>query len=161
MTDNVLQPRKHAIREAGCDGPGAILVGIDGSPSSLRAAAYAAGLARRQRSRLVAVYVRTLPPALLPLADAGGRAVATLIDTHDAVEHELRTAMESRLPELNIDAGLVVRVGEPYTELLAVAQELQADAVIVGRSTRMLHRIAGSLAVKLVRCGRWPVTVVP
>ena len=34
-------------------------------------------------------------------------------------------------------------------------------AVVVGRSTKMLHRVAGSLAIKLVRAGRWPVTVVP
>lgn len=136
------------------DGPRAILVGIDGSDSSLRAAAYAVGLARRQRCRLVAVFVRTLPPFMLP-TDTIGSAVTTLMDTHDAVERELRRALA------DVDAHLIVRIGEPYTELLAVAQELRADAVIVGRSTKTLHRIAGSLAVKLVRCGRWPVTVVP
>ena len=38
---------------------------------------------------------------------------------------------------------------------------LYPDAVIVGRSTKILHRVIGSLAVKLTRCGRWPVTVVP
>ncbi len=43
--------------EAGTDGSSAIVVGIDGSTTSLRASAYAAGLARRQRARLVAVYV--------------------------------------------------------------------------------------------------------
>ena len=142
------------------DGPGTILVGIDGSTSSLRAAAYAVGLARRQRSTLVALYVRTHPSALLPLADTGG-AVATVIDTQDAVERELRTMFVERLAELDIDARLVVRTGEPYSEIVDAAQELRADAVIVGRSTQALHRIAGSLSSKLVRCGRWPVTVVP
>jgi nucleotide-binding universal stress UspA family protein len=137
------------------DGPGAILVGVDGSTSSMRAAAYAVGLARRQRSRLVAVYVRALPPLLMPLADASGSATTTLIQTHDDVERELRAVLE------NLDAELVVRTGEPYAELLEVARAIRADAVIVGRSVRALHRIAGSLATKLVRCGRWPVTVVP
>ena len=37
--------------ELGTDGPAAIVVGIDGSTTSLRASAYAAGLARRQRAR--------------------------------------------------------------------------------------------------------------
>jgi nucleotide-binding universal stress UspA family protein len=34
------------------DGPTLILVGVDGSDTSMRAGAYAAGLARRQDSRL-------------------------------------------------------------------------------------------------------------
>ncbi|WP_250030844.1 universal stress protein [Paractinoplanes maris] len=142
------------------DGPGTILVGIDGSTSSLRAAAYALGMARRQGSRLIVVYVRTPPPALLPLADTGG-AAATIIDTQDAVERELRAAFDERVQDLGIDARLVVRAGEPYTELCDAAREVQADAVIVGRSANFLHRVAGSIGNKLVRCGRWPVTVVP
>ncbi|MCO8274870.1 universal stress protein [Actinoplanes sp. TRM 88003] len=139
-------------------GPSTILVGVDGSTSSLRAAAYAAGLARRQGSRLVAVYVRTPPSALLPLADTGGVA-ATVIDTQDAVEQELRTAFAERVGDL--DARLVVRNGEPYAELCDTAREVQADVVVVGRSAALLHRVAGSIGHKLVRCGRWPVTVVP
>ena len=42
-----------------------------------------------------------------------------------------------------------------------MAQEVHPDAVVVGRSTKILHRVIGSLAIKLTRCGRWPVTVVP
>ena len=141
-------------------GPSTILVGVDGSTSSLRAAAYAAGLARRQGSRLVAVYVRTPPSALLPLADTGGVA-ATVIDTQDAVEQELRAAFVERLRDLDIDARLVVRNGEAYAELCDTAREVQADVVVVGRSAALLHRVAGSIGHKLVRCGRWPVTVVP
>lgn len=143
------------------DGPGTILVGVDGSTSSLRAAAYAVGLARRQRCRLVAVYVRTLPATVLSLADTGGGAATNVVDAHDAVERQLRDAVEHYIPLLSVDAHLVVRTGEPYTELVDAARQLNADAVIVGRSANALHRIAGSVAVKLVRCGRWPVTVVP
>jgi nucleotide-binding universal stress UspA family protein len=139
----------------------AIIVGIDGTTSSMRAAAYAVGQARRQRSRLVAVFVRTLPPSLMPLADTGGSATVTVLDAQDAVERELRAAFADALPRLDIEASLVVRTGEPFTELTEVAEQIHADAVIVGRSTQLLHRVAGSLAAKLIRCGRWPVTVVP
>ena len=51
--------------------------------------------------------------------------------------------------------------GDPYTELRRVADEVRADAVIVGASTKAGHRLVGSLAVRLVKAGRWPVTVVP
>jgi hypothetical protein len=45
------------VFERGTDGPLLILAGVDGSPTAMRASSYAAGLARRQRSRLVFVYV--------------------------------------------------------------------------------------------------------
>ncbi len=50
--------------EFGTDGPSLILVGVDGSRTSLRAAAYAGGLARRQDSRLLAVYVGRKPASV-------------------------------------------------------------------------------------------------
>ncbi|WP_433362666.1 universal stress protein [Actinoplanes sp. CA-142083] len=157
MIDDELRPRARPIPDRCADGPGTIIVGIDGSESSLHAAAYAAGMARRQRSRLVVVYVRKLAAPALPLA---GAAVAVM-DAQDEIERELRAAMEQRVGILDIDVELVVRTGEPYTELIEVADQVHADAVIVGRSTKLLHRVMGSLAVKLVRAGRWPVTVVP
>jgi len=157
MTDDSLLPRAKAAPERWKDGPATILVGVDGSTSSLRAAAYAAGLARRQRSRLVAVYVKQPSAYALPVAGAAGTVVAA----QDQVERELRSAIEQRVSALDIEVQLVVRTGEPYAELLDVAQEVHPDAVIVGRSTKILHRVVGSLAIKLTRCGRWPVTVVP
>ena len=51
--------------------------------------------------------------------------------------------------------------GDPYTELRRIADEIRADAVVVGASAKAGHRLIGSLAVRLVRAGRWPVTVVP
>ncbi|MFI5890067.1 universal stress protein [Actinoplanes sp. NPDC051513] len=157
MIDDELRPRARPIPDRCADGPGTIVVGIDGSDSSLHAAAYAAGLARRQGSRLVVVYVRKLASPALPLAGA----VVAVIDAQDQIERELRTAVEQRVSLLALDVELVVRTGEPYAELIEVAEQVHADAVIVGRSTKLLHRVMGSLAVKLVRAGRWPVTVVP
>ena len=52
-------------------------------------------------------------------------------------------------------------VGDPWTELNRAATETKADAVVVGASEHAGHRIVGSLAMRLVRAGKWPVTVVP
>jgi nucleotide-binding universal stress UspA family protein len=147
--------------ELGTDGPIALVVGVDGSPTSLRAAAYAAGLARRQGARLVVVYARTQPAVLFSIADRGGIAVREMLDAQDEVEQQLRDALLTHARLWPIDAQLVVRDGDPLTVLSDVADEVRADAVIVGSSTSMGHRIAGSLAVRLVRTARWPVTVVP
>ena len=47
--------------ELGTDGPSLIVAAVDGSTTSLRAGAYAVGLARRQRSQLVVITVTTTP----------------------------------------------------------------------------------------------------
>jgi nucleotide-binding universal stress UspA family protein len=131
---------------SGRDGPNAILVGVDGSPTSMRAGAYAAGLARRQGSRLFVVFV-TRAPLLSGLAPA--QALPGVTES---------IAAQARLGVL---ADFRAVPGDPYVELTRIAEELRVDAVIVGASAHAGHRLVGSLAVRLVRAGRWPVTVVP
>jgi nucleotide-binding universal stress UspA family protein len=147
--------------ELGTDGPGAIVVGVDGTPTSLRAAAYAAGLARRQHTRVIAVYARSTPATLLTLADHSGLATTAVLDAQDDMARQLRAELTKQSGIWGVQAELVVRTGDPLTVLSEVAKETKADAVIVGSSASVGHRIAGSLAVRLVRYGRWPVTVVP
>ncbi|MEV6348048.1 universal stress protein [Actinoplanes sp. NPDC051851] len=142
-------------------GPGKIVVGIDGSPTSLRAAAYAVGLAKRQRSRLVVVFVRPQQSGMVSLADSYGAAVASVVEAQNEMETEFRDTIVREKPRIGVDIEMMVRYGDPFSELCQAAKELRADAVVVGRSESTLHRFAGSVAQRLVRCGRWPVTVVP
>ena len=143
--------------ELGSDGPSLILVGVDGSRTSLRAAAYAAGLARRQRSRLLAVYVARLS-ANIGLAPG---AAAALNEASLEVANDLEQQARDRAAEIGVDLEFRSVVGDPLTELTRIAAETRADAVVVGASEHAGHRIVGSLAARLVRAGKWPVTVVP
>jgi nucleotide-binding universal stress UspA family protein len=52
-------------------------------------------------------------------------------------------------------------VGDPWHELTRIADEMRVDLVVVGASESAGHRIVGSLTGRLVRAGRWPVSVVP
>jgi nucleotide-binding universal stress UspA family protein len=143
--------------EFGTDGPSLIMVGVDGSRTSLRAAAYAAGLARRQHSRLLAVYVGRVPASAA--AAAGGAAVMS--QTVEQVADELEQLMLSRIAETGIAAEFRSVRGDPLAELIRIAEQAHADAVVVGASEHLGHRIVGSLAARLVRAGKWPVIVVP
>ncbi len=155
------QPRAREYRwqvsDQPSDGPSTVLVAIDGSETSMRAGAYAAGMARRQSARLVCLYVRPLSAVV----GVGAGAIVSLQEVHDAVARELREAVEAESARVGVRAELVVRDGNPFTEIVRLAGELQADVVIVGASTKAGHRFVGSLAVHLVRASRWPVTVVP
>lgn len=143
--------------EMGTDGPQVIVAGIDGSPTSMRAAAYAAGVARRQSARLVMVYVRSAPPA----ANLTVSTIGAMQDTLDQVESDLLDQVVSGAANAGIAAEFVAAEGDVFNELVRVADQVRADAVVVGASTKAGHRLIGSIAVRLVRAARWPVTVVP
>ena len=139
------------------DGPARILVAVDGSDTSLRAGAYAAGLARRQHARLICLYVRSTRS----LAGLSPGLAGPLREATDAVVRELRESAESSGRRLGITVEFLERAGNPATEIARAADELTVDAVVVGASTQAGHRFVGSIAGHLVRVARWPVTVVP
>ncbi|CAL9655789.1 hypothetical protein SUDANB176_06786 [Streptomyces sp. enrichment culture] len=135
-----------------------IVVGVDGSDSSLRAAAYAAGLARRQRALLAAVYVQ-------PVTAAGAALGAPVADATEEIAEELAAQLRDAAERLRGLSGIRWEFhtfrGDPYNGLVKAADDLKADAVVVGASERAGHRLVGSVAIRLVKAGRWPVTVVP
>lgn len=144
--------------ERGTDGPRVIMVGIDGSPTSMHAASYACGLARRQRCRLVVVFVTA--PASFSAAVSGVAAVAQET-TFDELAGDLRTEVRLTAEEHGVPTTFVTRRGDPYVQLRDTADRVKADMVVVGVSAQAGHRFVGSIATRLVRLGRWPVVVVP
>ncbi|MBY8878350.1 universal stress protein [Actinacidiphila acidipaludis] len=135
-----------------------IVAGLDGSDSSWRAAAYAAGLARRQNATLALVYVQPYLPggaALgVPVSEAETGVAEQLLA-------EIRKSVERVRDTFHVRWEFHTFRGDPYNGLATAADQLTADAVVVGASERAGHRLVGSVAVRLVKTGRWPVTVVP
>jgi nucleotide-binding universal stress UspA family protein len=150
----------HGEFELGTDGPSVILVGIDESVTASRAAAYAAGLARRQGARVVAVYVQA-PGSYVITSAAGASVLAAEAEVHQEIAAELSALATERARELGIDMTFVTTQGDPFHEISRIADETKADAIVVGASLKAGHRLLGSLAVRMVRAGKWPVTVVP
>jgi nucleotide-binding universal stress UspA family protein len=146
--------------ELGTDGPSVILVGVDDSVTAARAAWYAAGLARRQRARIVAVYVEPIGAVTLA-APMDANVIAAEYAARDEIAKELAARAEEVGRELGISIKFVTARGDAFHEIARVAEETRADAIIVGASLKAGHRLLGSIAVRLVRAGKWPVTVVP
>ena len=96
-------------------------------------------------------------------AASGGGAAVFAEEEKALVEAaaELRQQAEEGAARLGVPLTFITAAGDPFHELRRVADEVRADAVVVGASTKAGHRLVGSLAVRLVRAGRWPVTVVP
>jgi nucleotide-binding universal stress UspA family protein len=146
--------------ELGTDGPKVILVGVDGSTTSLRAGSYAAGLARRQGAEVAVVFVAPIG-SLAAAAPGGAEVAAAQRQAIGQTAGQLRRQAEQGARDLGIALTFIEAEGDAYAEIRRIADEIYADAVVVGASTKAGHRLIGSLAVRLVRAGRWPVTVVP
>jgi nucleotide-binding universal stress UspA family protein len=136
----------------------AILAGVDGSDTAMRAAAYAFGLTRRQSARLIVAFIArhsalsTFGPPV---------AAAAEHDTTLQLYTELRDQIRRGAEELEVPVMLLKMFGDPYTALRDTADRCQVDTVVVGASQKAGHRFAGSVATKLIRAGHWPVLVVP
>lgn len=150
--------RDPAPFERGTDGPKVIVTGVDGSDSSWRAVAYAAGLARRQRALLAIVYVQ---PLIIAGAAFGAPVAEATSEIADQLIAEIRRATARLEGVFQLRWEFHTFPGDPFNGLARAADELKADAVVVGASEQAGHRIIGSVAVRLVKAGRWPVTVVP
>ena len=146
--------------ELGTDGPSAILAGVDDSVTGLRAGSYAAGLARRQGARIIAVYVAPIASITLS-SPAGAPVYAAEHGAHEETAKELAAQADEIPRARGIPMTFITAHGDPYHEITRIAGETRADAIVVGASLQAGHRLMGSLALRLVRAGKWPVTVVP
>jgi nucleotide-binding universal stress UspA family protein len=142
--------------EIGKDGLAVILVGVDGGGPSMNAAAWGAGLARRERAALVLVYVEPLSnPAYwtpVPLGDTADSGVA-FVD-------ELRGNAARYLKTQGVRWEVVHHRGDAARGLEAVAEEVRADCIVIGRSHDGTGSL-GSVARTLINLATRPVVVVP
>lgn len=150
-----------ALIEASSRTPRVIVVGVDvseldreGPQPSRHAAAHAIGLARREGARLVGVWARPR----VAYADRFVQTADALAQGRRDAEADLRERAAQADAHYGLPPGcIIVRDGDPATELLAAAEEVGADGIVVGASTGRI----GSVAGYLIRRSSWPVTVVP
>jgi nucleotide-binding universal stress UspA family protein len=138
--------------------PLVMVVGVDGSPTSWDAFAWAAGAAARAHGMLVAVHVIPLGE---PAAAFGGPIdYSGLKNARQETAQELHAEAQRMAHELCVHVSFVVERGDVTRALAKVAKDLNADLVVVGRSAKLLHQVAGSLSHRLTSRNDSPVVVV-
>ena len=136
-----------------------ILVGVDGSEASMKAAQLAAEIAIRFGARVTLAYV--VPRLLLP-PDAYGLTVADVEQEHRVFGEKLLAHALTRLGESGVQVDTVVLSGPPAEGLAESAQAIDVDLVVVGSRGRgaVARMLLGSVTDRLVHICPKPVLVV-
>ena len=133
-----------------------IVVGLDGSEHSRRAASWAASLASDVDADVVGIH------ALGLLHQTASGIVAS--DTHrDEIAEELDASWCEPFRDAAVRYRAELREGNPVTSLLELADEVDADLVVVGsRGTGGFPGLAlGSTSSQVAEHARRPVVIVP
>jgi nucleotide-binding universal stress UspA family protein len=141
----------------GIAGSGTIVVGVDGSESSSRALAWAAGLGRALGAEVVVVHALGLIHRR-----PNGDTVAS--DTHRGeIRAELDELWCAPVRDADVPYRTELREGNPVTVLLETADASDASLIVVG--SRGLGGFPGlqlgSTSAQVVQHARRPVVVVP
>jgi len=140
---------------------GHILVAIDGSDHSRRAALFAHDLAQQLGARITLLTVLE-PPRMLPIGFMDSAAITRPHPDPKELEYvqRLLDQVAADLPKAQVDKR--VETGHAAETILAVAQKLGADLLIVGARGLGLGRqwLLGSVSERVLRHADRPVTVV-
>ena len=144
-----------------------VVVGIDGSPASQAAVRWALeDVARRGGGRLHVAYAWEYPIAAMAPSPVG-----TVVPPGDEMQSAANEALDTMVRDLNLDAitppGVkvekVVGEGSPAQVILRLADQVDADLVVVGARGRggFVGLLIGSVATQVVNHARRPTVIVP
>lgn len=132
------------------------VVGVDGSPASLRAARWAADRAARDGAKLVVVHafqIAALPSVAGPMRTPAMRRSAT-----QRAEERLRACLID-LPD-TVDAVII----EGPADRVLIQRSKDAGLLVLGARSQHTHpqmRFLGMTALRCLRGARCPVVMVP
>jgi nucleotide-binding universal stress UspA family protein len=142
--------------------PKAIVVGVDGSDTSRRAAEIGAEIARSRGAKLVLVTVVRPPEGWWGIGGAPPTPEALSAALVEGQQQVLKEA-EEQLSLEGVDYETAEERGDPTSRLIAVAEEREAGLIVIGkRGAGLAERVMlGSVADRLCHHSPVPVMVVP
>jgi hypothetical protein len=156
-----------AAESAGSGGPAesaVVVVGLDGSAASWDAFWWGCGEAARLHGRVIAVYVSRALATTAAVTAAPSLGVCcdyqALRETAIEQATELRAEAHRQVSGQPITLSFIHAWGDPVDELVRISRTVHANLIAVGRSTKLRHRVAGSLGRRLIAKQRAPLVVV-
>lgn len=136
-----------------------ILIAVDSSRHSLKAAEQGLQLAQELGAKVALVFV--LDPNLeAGNVDAGIMPTQAKAQLEEEAQLTFET-LKGQYPKISMEHFMPE--GQPQEELLKLSHDWQADLIVMGTHGRtgLLHLLMGSVAEHLLRHSKVPVLVVP
>jgi nucleotide-binding universal stress UspA family protein len=142
--------------------PKAIVVGVDGSEASTRAAVIATEIARSRQAKLLLVTVVRPPEGWWGIGGAPPTPEALSAALVEGQQQVIKET-EEHLSLDGMEYETVEELGDPTSRLLAVAEDREAGLIVIGkRGAGLAERVMlGSVADRLCHHSPVPVMVVP
>jgi len=136
--------------------PRLVMVATDFGDASWEAAHIAANLVDPEGTVVIAHV--SLPVPIVEEGDEGAALVQ-----REGIQHSFERLADDIKVGKSIEVRLVTREGDPASELLAVAEQINPGLITTASQRhRLLTRLLlGSVSRKLVRDGRWSMLVIP
>jgi nucleotide-binding universal stress UspA family protein len=139
-----------------------VVVGVDGSEGSTRAAERGVAIARKWGARLLLVTVVRTPEGWWGIGGAPPTPEALSIALIEGQKHIL-DEVESHLDLSGVDYETVQELGDPASRMIVVCEEQEADLLVIGRrGAGLVERVVlGSVADRLCHHAPCAVLLVP
>lgn len=139
-----------------------ILAAVDFSPVSKQVTEQAASLAEAFSAELTLVHVAAPDPEFVGYA-AGPQSVRDDRAHEIRGEHRELQSTADGLRERGLAARALLVQGPPVKSILAEAEKLQADVIVIGSHGHgaLYRALLGSVGEGVVRASQCPVLVVP
>lgn len=139
-----------------------IVVGVDGSEGSTRAAEYAAAIARHWKAKLYLVTVVRTPEGWWGIGGAPPSPEALSAALIEG-QQKILSDVEEHLELDDVEHETLEELGDPVGRLIDVCETNNADLLVIGRRGAGLAEriILGSVADRLCHLATCPVVVIP
>lgn len=139
-----------------------ILAATDFSPQAWQALERAARLARQHHARLALIHAFEHVPLIPAWGDPGGGAWVDEEALLESTRSHLERERDKLAHSFGIEIGVSVEAGAVHRQILARAEGMGADLVVIAASgaSGLARRLFGSTAQSIVRTATTPVLVV-
>lgn len=143
-----------------------ILIAVENSTYSERAAEYGFLLAKKMEAKVALVHVNDVPAPLPAISDPMLSNTQLLVPEIAQIQEEAGNNLLDRICGVygkKMEVATFSRLGSPENEILAVADEWETDILILGIHGRsgLDHFLSGSVAESVVRKAKCAVMIIP